>query len=89
MRLDKFTQKAQEAIFEAQSLAEAHNHAQIEPEHLLLALLQQADGVAPQVIQLEFRLTANGSAGPSWRTCSLTGDRTVVSKPCQAFSWSF
>jgi hypothetical protein len=40
-------------------------------------------------IQLEFRLTANGSAGPSWRTCSLTGDRTVVSKPCQAFSWSF
>jgi ATP-dependent Clp protease ATP-binding subunit ClpB len=51
MRLDKFTQKAQEAIFEAQSLAEAHNHAQIEPEHLLLALLQQADGVAPQVIQ--------------------------------------
>jgi ATP-dependent Clp protease ATP-binding subunit ClpB len=51
MRLDKFTQKAQEAIFEAQALAEGYNHAQIEPEHLLLALLQQSDGVAPQVVQ--------------------------------------
>jgi ATP-dependent Clp protease ATP-binding subunit ClpB len=51
MRLDKFTQKAQEAIFEAQALAEGYNHAQIEPEHLLLSLLQQADGVAPQVVQ--------------------------------------
>ena len=50
MRLDKFTQKAQEAIFEAQSLAESANHAQVEPEHLLLALLQQTDGVAPQIV---------------------------------------
>ncbi len=50
MRPDKFTQKAQEALFEAQSLAEGYNHAQIEPEHLLLALLRQADGVAPQIV---------------------------------------
>lgn len=51
MRPDKFTQKTQEALLEAQSQAEAYNHAQIEPEHLLLALLQQADGVAPQIVQ--------------------------------------
>ena len=50
MRLDKFTQRAQEAVHEAQSQAEAFNHAQIEPEHLLLALLQQDDGVAPQIV---------------------------------------
>ncbi len=50
MRLDKFTQKAQEAVIESQALAESYNHAQIEPEHLLLALLQQADGVAPQIV---------------------------------------
>ncbi len=50
MRLDKLTQKAQEAIFEAQSLAESYHHAQVEPEHLLLALLQQVDGVAPQIV---------------------------------------
>ena len=40
MRLDRFTQRAQEAVHEAQSHAEAFNHAQIEPEHLLLALLK-------------------------------------------------
>ena len=51
MRLDKFTQKAQEAIFEAQEQARGYNHGQIEPEHLLLALLQQADGVVPQIVQ--------------------------------------
>ena len=50
MRLDKFTQRGQEAILAAQELAETHNHSQIEPEHLLLALLQQPDGVVPEVI---------------------------------------
>ncbi|HET7874127.1 MAG TPA: ATP-dependent chaperone ClpB [Methylomirabilota bacterium] len=45
MRLDKLTVKAQEAIQAAQSLADQHNHQAIEPEHLLLALLQQQEGV--------------------------------------------
>jgi ATP-dependent Clp protease ATP-binding subunit ClpB len=51
MRLDKFTQRAQDAIMASQELAQSYNHSQIEPEHLLLALLQQEDGVASQVIQ--------------------------------------
>jgi len=51
MRLDKFTEKAQEAILEAQEQARGYNHGQIEPQHLLLALLQQADGVVPQIVQ--------------------------------------
>ena len=50
MRLDKFTQRGQEAILAAQELAQTYNHSQIEPEHLLLALLQQPDGVVPEVI---------------------------------------
>ncbi|MBM4456229.1 MAG: ATP-dependent chaperone ClpB [Chloroflexi bacterium] len=50
MRLDKFTQRGQEAILASQELAQTYNHSQIEPEHLLLALLQQADGVAPEII---------------------------------------
>ena len=50
MNLDKFTQKAQEAIISAQSLAEERNHSQIEPEHLLLALMRQSDGIAPQIV---------------------------------------
>ena len=44
MRYDKLTTKLQEAFAEAQSLALAHDHQQIEPQHLLLALLNQADG---------------------------------------------
>lgn len=51
MRLDKFTIKAQEALQEAQSIAEKHEHQQIEPEHLLVALLQQSEGIVPQVFQ--------------------------------------
>ena len=51
MDLNKYTQKAQEAIMAAQSLATEHHHGQIEPEHLLLALLRQSEGVVPQVVE--------------------------------------
>ncbi len=50
MNLEKYTQKAQEAIFQAQRLAQEYNHQAIEPAHLLLALIQQEDGVVPAVI---------------------------------------
>ncbi len=45
MRFDKFTVKAQEAVQAAQSLADQQNHQAVEPEHLLLALIQQQEGV--------------------------------------------
>jgi len=51
MDLNKYTQKAQEAILAAQGLAQEYNHSQIEPAHLLLALLRQSDGVVPQIAQ--------------------------------------
>jgi ATP-dependent Clp protease ATP-binding subunit ClpB len=51
MDLNRFTEKAQEAILQAQSLAGEYSHGQIEGEHLLLALLRQTDGVVPQVVQ--------------------------------------
>src|SRR6266511_3198164 len=47
---NRFTQKSQEAIVTAQYLAERNGNSQVEPEHLLLALLEQADGVVPQVL---------------------------------------
>ncbi|MFZ0544977.1 MAG: Clp protease N-terminal domain-containing protein, partial [Candidatus Promineifilaceae bacterium] len=50
MNLNKFTQKAQEAVLEAQHLAEEMNHSQIETVHLLSALLAQEDGVVPQIV---------------------------------------
>lgn len=51
MRLDKFTQKSQEAILEAQRLAEQYNHPAIEPEHLLKTLMMQEGGVVPSILK--------------------------------------
>ncbi len=50
MDLNKFTQKAQEAVFESQQIARDAGHQTIEPAHLLLALLKQSEGVVPAVI---------------------------------------
>ncbi|KGP75932.1 hypothetical protein JT05_07765, partial [Desulfosporosinus sp. Tol-M] len=47
---NRFTQKSQEAIGNAQNMAERNGNSQVEPEHLLLALLEQGDGVVPQVL---------------------------------------
>jgi len=52
MNMDSFTQKAQEAIARSKQLAEDYNHQSIEPAHLLLALLEQDDGVVPAVVTL-------------------------------------
>ncbi len=51
MNLNKYTEKAQEAVLAAQTLAESENHPQIEPEHLLLALVEQQDGVVPALLR--------------------------------------
>jgi len=51
MDLNRYTQKAQEGFLAAQGLAQEYNHSQIEPVHLLLALLHQSDGIAPQIAQ--------------------------------------
>ena len=51
MDINKYTQKAQEAVVAAQGLAQEYNHTQIEPVHLLLALLRQPDGVVPRIAQ--------------------------------------
>src|SRR5262245_22474509 len=58
-RFDKLTVKAQEAVQAAQALADRESHQQIEPEHLLAALLQQQDGiVAPLLGKLGARAEA-------------------------------
>jgi ATP-dependent Clp protease ATP-binding subunit ClpB len=51
MDLNKYTEKAREAVMAAQQLAEELNHAQIEPEHLLTTLTEQADGIVPAVLR--------------------------------------
>ncbi len=51
MRLDRFTEKAQEALQEAAELARQTGNQAVEPEHLLLALVSQEDGVGRTLLE--------------------------------------
>ncbi len=51
IRPDRFTEKSQEALQQAQSLAADAQQQEILPEHLLLALLQQTEGTVPPILQ--------------------------------------
>ena len=50
MRLDKFTLRAQEAIQSAIELAERSQNQQVEPEHLLAAMLEQPEGIVRPIL---------------------------------------
>jgi ATP-dependent Clp protease ATP-binding subunit ClpB len=50
MRLDKFTLRAQEAIQAAIELAERNQNQQVEPEHLLAAMLEQPEGIVRPIL---------------------------------------
>src|SRR6202521_480413 len=51
VRFDKFTLKAQEAVQSAHDIAARHDHQQIEPLHLLGALVAQHDGIVPPLLE--------------------------------------
>ena len=51
MNIDQFTLKAQDAIQQANSIAQQEDHSEIGTEHLLLALLEQEDGVIPPLVE--------------------------------------
>ena len=50
MRLDKFTLRGQEAIQSAIERAEKNQHQQVEPEHLLVAMLEQPEGIVRPIL---------------------------------------
>jgi ATP-dependent Clp protease ATP-binding subunit ClpB len=50
MKLDKLTVKAQEAIAASRDVAMSLHHAEVRPEHLLVALLEQEGGVVPRIL---------------------------------------
>ena len=51
MNINKFTEKAQEAIVTAQNVAGELNHAEVAPEHLLVALIEQSGGIVPSILR--------------------------------------
>ena len=86
MRQDKFTVKAQEALQAAQSMADQHDHQAIEPEHLLVALLEQREGVVgpvlaklgarPEAIQRELQAALGKLATVKGASGHYLGERT-------------
>ncbi len=51
MRLDRFTERAQDAAQRAVEVMSRYEHTQVDTEHLLLALLEQPEGVIPQILE--------------------------------------
>ncbi len=51
MNIQKFTQKSMEAVNDCEKLAYEYGNQEIEQEHLLVALLQQSDGLIPKLIE--------------------------------------
>lgn len=66
LSFDRFTHKAQEAVSLSQQIAATANHQYIEPEHLLMALLSQTEGLVYPV------LTGLGVQAPALRTALQT-----------------
>jgi ATP-dependent Clp protease ATP-binding subunit ClpC len=51
MRFDRFTERAQDAAMRAYEILQRYQHSQADTEHLLLALLEQPEGLVPQILE--------------------------------------
>ncbi len=51
IRFDRFTERAQDAAARAYEILHRYGHSQVDTEHILLALLEQTDGVVPQILE--------------------------------------
>lgn len=49
MDINQFTQKAKEALLESFDLARQHGNTQVEPEHLMMAIVKQEEGIARSI----------------------------------------
>jgi ATP-dependent Clp protease ATP-binding subunit ClpB len=51
MDMNRFTEKAQQAVVQAQAAATRFEHHELDAEHILLALLEQEEGLVPQILK--------------------------------------
>ena len=92
MRFDRFTEKAQEALLAAQQDATARGHQAVDPEHLLVALVEQQDGLVPQVLLklnvdprvLRTRLVADLERRPKVSGAAAAGNITLSPRLARA-----
>src|SRR4030067_3124358 len=52
MRFDRFTERAQDASQRAAEIIQRYGHNQIDTEHILLALIEQPQGVITQILEI-------------------------------------
>ncbi|MGH9752089.1 MAG: ATP-dependent chaperone ClpB [Blastocatellia bacterium] len=91
MRLDKFTLKAQEAIESAVASAEKQNHQQVEPEHILAAMIEQSEGVTRPIlgrvgVNIQAVLSELDAAITKFPQVSGTGQRYYGNRATDAFN---
>jgi ATP-dependent Clp protease ATP-binding subunit ClpA len=60
MDLNKFTEKSQTALTEAQAIGTRHQHQAVDVEHLALALLEQEEGLVPRLLEKAGRTPHDG-----------------------------
>ena len=51
LRFDRFTERAQDAAHRAYDILQRYGHTQVDTEHILLALLEQNEGVVQQILE--------------------------------------
>jgi ATP-dependent Clp protease ATP-binding subunit ClpC len=51
MRFDRFTERAQDAAMRAYEVLQRYGHTQVDTEHLLMALIEQPEGVIPEILE--------------------------------------
>ena len=88
MQADRFTVKSREAVAAAQHLAAESANPEVTPAHLLVALLDQEDGLAPRILQ-KLRADVNGIAERARSLLvempSVSGDTAPEVRPSQGF----
>ncbi len=88
MQPDRFTTKSQEAVAAAQRLATAHRNTEVAPSHLLLALLEQDDGLVVPILQrvgADVAAIRDGARSAVQGLATLSGDAEPESRPSSSF----
>ncbi|MEJ7876944.1 MAG: Clp protease N-terminal domain-containing protein, partial [Solirubrobacterales bacterium] len=86
MRPDRLTNHAQEAIASAQRIASASRNTEVAPAHLLLALLEQENGLATSALQrlsIDTGATAADTREAIAGLAALSGDASPELRPSQ------
>ena len=80
MRFDRFTERAQEAAQRAVGMLQRYGHTQVDTEHILLALLEQPEGVVGQILEKlgADAATMAGQADDLLRALSHIPERLIV-----------